>query len=131
MITVSSYQDSYFDTLIMLHETQDSPLAHTLIKEDIPAIGFYAYDSATPIAMGFLRLVEGSYAMIDTMVTNRDLDSELRHLALTTLVDRLIEHGKFLKLKGIMSHTRDKGILDRAEAIGFRESDQKIIFLSL
>lgn len=130
MIEVSTYQKSDFDALLALHESQDSPLAYILQPTDLPKVGFIAYDSATIMAFGFLRMLEGGYVMIDTMVSNGDLSSDIRHLALSKLVDRLILKSKELGLKAIISHTSDVGVINRAEAIGFKVINQTVISLS-
>jgi hypothetical protein len=54
----------------------------------------------------------------------------MRHEGVTAVVEAIIESAKQLKLKGIISFTRDKGILDRAKAIGFKDNDQHVITLA-
>lgn len=131
MIEVSEYQKSDFDHLIALHESQSSQLATMLTPENLPKIGYIAYDSATVGAMGFLRMLEGGYAMIDTMVSNGDLSAEMRHLMLQQLVAKLVSKGKEMGLKGLISLTSDAGVISRAEAIGFTVINQTAIALSL
>lgn len=80
-----------------------------------------------PIACGFLRRVEPFYAQIDTLASNAYFGSEIRHKAITRIVDSLMEDAKRLKLKGIIAHTSDEGILKRAESLGFRVIQQTII----
>jgi hypothetical protein len=119
VIEVSPYQESHFDLLLMLHETQSSPTVNDLTPETLPKIGYVAMEGAVPVAMGFLRMIEGGFAQIDTLVSNGDLPSEMRHEGLTKLVDRIIETAKEKQLLGLMCLTRDEGILNRAESLGF------------
>lgn len=131
MIEVSRYQKSDFEVLLMLHESQESILTNQLQPDHLPEVGFYAYNSAIPIAMGFLRKVEGGYGMIDTLVTNGDLPSETRHLGIQLVVDTIIEAAKTLKLKGIISLSSDTGVINRAISIGFHVVPQTAIALPI
>jgi hypothetical protein len=130
VIEVSRYQQSDFDTLIAMHESQNSNLALLLDSADLPQLGYIAYDSATPIAIGFLRMLEGGYAMIDTLVSNGDLSSDIRHEGMTALIDQLTGKARKLGLKGLISLTADYGVIKRAEAIGFQVINQTAIGLS-
>lgn len=85
----------------------------------------------TPIAAGFLRRLEPCFAQIDTLASNAYLGSQVRHTGIAKVVDQLIMDAKALKLQGIISHTKDSGVLKRAEALGFHLIDEKIIALPL
>jgi hypothetical protein len=114
-----------FDTLQALHFT------HNVTVTEVPALGFVAYDSATPIAAGFLRMVEGGYAQIDTLVSSASLSSEMRHEGVSKVVDALIQAARDLGLKGVYAHTSDEGVVKRAAALGFKHVPQMIIALPL
>lgn len=115
-----------------LHETQKSNLSGKLIKSDIPVVGFIVIIDNVPASIGFVRKMEGNYGMFDTFVTNGNLSSEIRHLAMKTLVDRLLDKAKQLKLKAIISYTSDAGVINRAKALGFVVlDDMRLISLSL
>jgi len=115
-----------------LHETQLSNLAGKLVKADIPVIGYIIVIDNIPASIGFLRKMEGNYGMFDTFVTNGKLPSEIRHLAMQTLVDQLLNKAKQLKLKAIISYTSDEGVLNRAKNLGFVVlDDMRLISLSL
>lgn len=131
MITVTAYQPSYFDHLVMLHETQGSHISHNLEPSWLPEIGYVATEGSIIVAIGFLRRVEGGYAQIDTLVTNADLEPLMRHEGISAVVDELILKARVLELKGIICHTSDEGILKRARAIGFKSIPQTIIGLTL
>lgn len=130
MIEVAEYQKDYFDILTAMHESQSATTTF-LDQETLPKIGYIASDSATHVAIGFLRMIEGGFGQIDTLVTNADLPGETRHLGVTAVVDKLIEVAKHLKLKGIISLTVDNGVLSRAEAIGFKVVPETVIVLPL
>lgn len=130
---IQAYQHSYdyFQILQMLLESQDYKDMEYVTPESLPEIGFLVSDSATHIAMGFLRRVEGGYAQIDGLTTNKSLSSETRHQGLTLLVDTLIKTAKDLNLLGIICFSNDCSTIERAEAIGFRVIGSSVISLRL
>jgi hypothetical protein len=129
LIEVQQYQESYYDILKAMLESQN--YKDEVLPDSLPKIGFIASDSATHIAVGFLRLMEGNIAQIDSLVSNADLPSEMRHKGISMVVDELIKTSKLLKLKGIMALTVDKSVIMRAEAIGFQVRSHTILSLPL
>lgn len=130
MIKVTHYQNDYFDHLVALHESQDSDFAQMLEPSMLPDIGYVAYEGSIVVAMGFLRIVEGGYGQIDTLVTNGDLSPTLRHNGVSEVVNYLIAKARIMKLKGLICLTNDEGILSRANSLGFHNTNQTAIALS-
>lgn len=97
----------------------------------LPKIGYIALLNKQPIAAGFLRRVEPSYAQIDTLVSNAYFGSILRHEGIDKVVHALIDDAKVLKLDGILATTSDDGVLKRAKSLGFIELNQKLIVLPI
>lgn len=114
-----------------MHESQNYAYIHNISYKTLPKIGYIVYKDGMPIAAGFLRRVEPCYAQIDTLVSNAFCGAIMRNEGIKLVVDALIEEAKRLKLKGIIAHTADKGILRRAEALGFHIVPQTIIALPL
>ncbi len=85
----------------------------------------------TPIAAGFLRRLEPCFAQIDTLASNSYFGAIVRNEGISLIVDTLINDAKALKLKGIISHTNNEGILTRAKALGFHIVNQSIIALPM
>ena len=111
---------------------QMSDDARKINGKTLPKIGYISYtETGTPVAAGFLRKVEGGYGQIDTLVTNPNIPSEIRHKALTRVVDALIAAAKVEGLEGIISYTRDESVLKRAQTIGFRPCPHTVISLDL
>ena len=131
MVDISPYTASDYRTLQALLMSQDYKGFDDITAESLPKIGFMASIDGTPVAVGFLRRLEGGYAQLDTLVSNGNLSSELRHEGVSALVDSLIQAAKDLKLKGIVAHTQDQGVLKRALSLGFRVVQQAIIALPL
>lgn len=117
--------------LIELHETQKYELTNTISYRTLPKIGYIASIGSIPVAAGFLRRLEPNFAQIDTLVSNAFCGALLRNEGIKLVVDTLIEEAKRLKLEGIICHTQDKGIIKRAEDLGFHIVPQTIIALSL
>jgi hypothetical protein len=131
MIEVTEFQLDFIDIVKGMHLSQNSPSAFTLHPDTLPKIGYIASDSALHIAAGFLRIVEGGYAQIDSLVSNADAPAEMRNKGINLVVDSLINKAKELKLKGIISFTSDKSVVLRAVDIGFHVSNQVVIVLPL
>lgn len=120
------FQEHHLKDLHYMHLTQKSDSQH--IKSDIlPQIGLIVYGDCKPMCAGFVRFLEPCFGQIDSLVSNADLSSETRHKALDYLVNRLIHASKEKGLKGLVCHTKDEGILKRAESIGFHVVNEKII----
>lgn len=123
-----------FKHLDQLHEILESQkyLGMADIKmKTLPKIGYIAVMNKQPIAAGFLRRVEPSFAQIDTLCSNAYFGSQIRHIGITKVVDALIQDAKSLKLDGILALTMDEGTLKRALSIGFHVIDQKVIGLMI
>jgi hypothetical protein len=123
-----------FKHLIYLHDMLNKNKYLNTSKIEmvtLPKIGYIAMIGDQPIAAGFLRRLEPCYAQIDTLTSNPYFGSQARHEAVKLVVDALIQEAKALKLKGIISHTMDNGILMRAADLGFHVVPETIIALPL
>jgi hypothetical protein len=98
-----------------------------ITTKTLPKIGYIAMLGDQPVACGFLRRLEPFYAQLDTLSSSAYFGSDIRHLGINKCVFALIDDAKRLKLKGIISHTSDPGILSRAQSIGFHIVEQTII----
>lgn len=105
--------------------------SHLLTMRTLPKIGYIATLDKIPVAAGFLRRLEPCYAQIDTLCSNPYFGSIIRHEGIKLVVDQLIADAKRLKLEGIIATTANLGILQRAEALGFKLIPQTLIGLRL
>jgi N-acetylglutamate synthase-like GNAT family acetyltransferase len=55
----------------------------------------------------------------------------MRHQGISMVVDSLIASARAMGLKGVYAHTKDEGILRRANALGFVHVPEIIIALPL
>lgn len=129
MITISPYNNDHYENLIRLHESNGSKLGET--PETLPQIGYIATEDGNVVAIGFLRHVEGNMALLDTLVTNAECSSKMRHLGISAVVDALISMAKQLELRYFMAFTVDDGIIKRAFDLGFVITNQRLIVLNL
>lgn len=121
----------HLDDLKLMLNTQNSDVS---VTSSIPRIGIIAHlegRSQTPVAAGFLRMVEGGFAQIDGLTSNANLSSNIRHLGLSKVVSEVISQAKSLGVIQLHAFSKDKGTLKRAEAIGFRACEHTLIALSL
>jgi hypothetical protein len=101
-------------------------------ESEMPKIGYIGYNSGHAVAIGFLRMVEGGYAQLDSYTTNPAATPEERHVCLDLITTQLIGKAKELDIKGILCTTRDRGILERAiNRHGFKLLPEQTIALSL
>jgi hypothetical protein len=92
---------------------------HIPNDDEIPSIGYILYTGNVPIAIGFLRLVEGGYGYIDSLATNPKAPATIRDKALDQIFTSLIEKAKELELKGLSGTSIDEKTLMRAQRHGF------------
>lgn len=102
------------------------------IPESYPKFGFVVYFGNTPIAIAFLRQVEGGYVHFDSLISNPDIKSpEIRNKSLDFLTAKMIETAKRLKLKGIFAYSTDNNIIIRAQKHGFTLMQDTLFALNL
>lgn len=88
--------------------------------DDMPKLGYVAYERGEPIACAFLRNMEGTCAMFDGLCTNPDAPGDMRSYAIDLLVEKVIKEAKHLGYKGILAFTVDYSTLMRSQKFGFR-----------
>jgi hypothetical protein len=134
LVELVAYKPEYLPVIRLLVTANKKSFirAQDIASDTLPRIGYVAMVLGQPTACGFLRVVEGGFGMIDTLVTNPTIPAETRHRALTELVDRLIEDGKIqCGMKAIFSHTQDPSVIKRAEGVGFSVLPESVIGLVL
>ncbi len=98
---------------------------------NLPELGLIAYKTGCPIAAGFLRRVEGGYAILDSLVTNPMVLPALRDKTLDLLVKDLISLAKENGIKGLIATTVDCHVIERALKHGFIKLPHVSISLAL
>lgn len=102
------------------------------MAEDLPEIGFIAFDAQEPIAVGFLRKMEGPYAMIDSFISNPLVLSMMTRVhAIDLITQELIQKAKQLEIRHLMAFCEYTGTLKRSYRHGFKKLSCAMIGLSL
>lgn len=130
-ISIIPFRFKYLSTLHDLLKTNDYLHISTVNMKTLPKIGYIALLGGHPIAAGFLRRVEGGYAQIDTLTSNKNFGSLVRHQGIKLVVDTLLQDAKDLKLHGIIAFSTDDGVLSRAEQLGFKSLPHSLIALNM
>ena len=131
-ISIVPFRFKYLKALHDLLGSNDYLGISDVNMKTLPKIGYIALRGGHPIAAGFLRRVEGGYAQLDTLTTNKYMGSIIRHEGINKVVDALIQDAKDLQLRGIIAFSRDYSIIKRAEDLGFHTlGEQKLFALKL
>lgn len=101
-----------------------------LINE-LPKVGCMAFYKDLGIAAAFLRMVEPHYALLDGLITNPEALAPLRSDSIDACVKHVIQKAKDLKVKSVLAHIVDAGVLKRSEKHGFKKLPDSMICLSL
>lgn len=105
-------------------------LSTDLVKM-LPLVGFLVEADNELVAAGFLRVCEGHFGIIDSLITDPEAKPEVRHEALDLIVSTLIKVAKTAEIKHLIAHTLDKSIIARSERHGFHALPYSVIGLDL
>lgn len=126
LLNFSRFQDtSTIKEWLLLHRMDPS------LAEDLPEIGFVAFEGQTPVAAGFLRKMEGASAQIDSVITYPFAEAKLRHTAINMIVTALIAYAKENGIESLIAFSTDAHTLERAKRFGFRHLPHTVMSLKL
>jgi hypothetical protein len=86
---------------------------------NLPELGLILIDTGCPVAVGFLRRVEGNYALLDSLCTNPAVLPEIRDKSLDYLVKELIKLARREGITAITATSVDPNTLTRSLKHGF------------
>lgn len=102
------------------------------VIDELPEIGFLAYEGPQPIAAGFLRLMEGDRTgIIDSLVTDPKADPKLRNEANSLITEALIKAAKDKGLYQVIALTVDPNTIERAKRHAFIATPHVTLVLKL
>lgn len=101
------------------------------LANELPEVGYVAYNHTEPVAMGFLRRVEGDVGMIDSLITNPYSAKVDRNVAMDAIFNQLIETAKEFGLKSLIGYSQDDNTLTRARRYGFSEQPYAVMSANL
>lgn len=90
----------------------------SLLKE-IPSFALMAYNGENLVAFGGVRRVEGDIGMLDSFITNPEIDPQIRHIALDKITAKMIRLAAFYEVKMLLAFSEDGNTITRAETHGF------------
>lgn len=100
-------------------------------EDDLPRTGVICRIDDQPVCAGFLRYVEGSWAILDHLITNPQSKPYVRNIAIDGVVKELISIAKNHSIKKILAFSVDAGILQRSKNHGFEKIDHTVIVLKV
>lgn len=127
-IRVESFNKSNLSFIQEWLKKRELPLIPT---EDLPKIGFMATLENRPVAAAFLRRCEGNLALFDSLVTDPEAESTVRHAAIETLVKCVFDMARELKITRLIAFSTDSGTLERGQRHGFVKQPYTVISLNL
>lgn len=101
------------------------------LGEQLPEIGFMAFEGGQAICAGFLRKVEGDFAMLDSLITNPEALNYLRSNAIDAVVRELIKAAKAWGISSLIATSTDAHTLERSKKHGFVAMPDTVIALEL
>lgn len=102
------------------------------LENEFPAIGYMAFERGEPIAVAFLRNVEGGLAAhLDGLATNPDAPSDMRSEAIDLVVEKIMDTAKKCHYKAVFAYSVDTGTIMRSKKFGFRVLPHVLIVSNL
>ena len=99
------------------------------VADNLPAFGYIAYHHSRPVATAFLRQVEGNLGICEGLCTNPEASSNVRSIAIDSLIEQLIETAKAIDIKALIAWSQDKNTLERSVRHGFNKTaDELLVF---
>lgn len=89
------------------------------VLHEMPQIGFVSLCEGKLISCGFLRTVEGGFALFDGLATDPDTAPELRAKANDLIIDHICNVASEMSIKHILAYSTDTNTILRAERHGF------------
>lgn len=87
--------------------------------DDLPGCGLIAYDKGKPVALGFVRRIEGTYVMLDSYITDPGIESSIRNRALDHITHKLIQWAHSHGVTKVLAFSTDENTISRAYRHGF------------
>lgn len=132
MLTLASWQTDTARHVFNLRNILTAREMSDDVIIDLPEIGFVAYHDLSMVAAGFIRRVEGQFALLDSLITNPRHEPPMRDAAIEMVVAALIEQANKEGIQALFAFSIDKNTLERAEQRhGFVRLPHAVIKLEL
>jgi hypothetical protein len=127
-VEASKTDDNTIDTVRMWLEFRG---LDTVWADYLPKNGYVVSDEHGPIAIGYIRMMEGNYGCLDSYITDPIAPSQLRDKALDLLTIKLVELAKSLEIKILLAFSQDTFTILRSERLGFKRLPNVLTRLDL
>lgn len=98
---------------------------------EMPENGYVAYKGLEPVAMAFIRKVEGGFGQLDGLVSNPTSSPKCRDLCIDIVVTKSLQEAKALGLRSIIAFSLDANTLARSVKHGFVQQPHTMIMVDL
>ena len=98
---------------------------------DVPETGLLFFMHTEIVAAGFVRMIEGNRAMLDSYITNPVISPKIRNFALDKITTELVEWCKARELKQVLAFSTDEHVVQRSINHGFAPIEHKMTLLNL
>lgn len=98
-----------------------------IVGTQLPKLGFIVLEGEVPVCAGFLREVEGGLYFFDSLISNKNLNSETRATGMDLLWSQIIAE---TPSSSVIGFTTDAGTLQRAKSLGFKEASFSVLSLN-
>jgi len=97
--------------------------------DSLPKNGLVVSHKNVPVAVAFLRVVEGGMGMIDGFLADPDVDIKIRNECLDELISDIIRMAEFNGMNGVIGLSVNKRVIARAKRLGFSIMEHKLVSL--
>ena len=106
---------------------------HQMVEyTELPVSGYVVEDWGIPVAMAFLRMVEGDSAIAESLVTDPSAPLCKRVKAIDQIIEKLCQVAKDRGIKHLIATTVSTGVLTRiSKRHGFVKSEQILLVKKL
>jgi hypothetical protein len=128
-LTIEEFKhEEHFEFLACWLKLRDK---NTEIAFNLPHFGYICFQGPMPVAVAFLRQIEGDMGMFEGLCSNPECGPELRSEAIDGLIQQLIETARGIGIKSVLAWSKDKNTLERSLRHGFKEDISTMITLDL
>lgn len=103
----------------------------SVTRHDLPEMGYVMWDNGKGVAAIFMRRCEGNVGIVDSLITNPKIQSQVRDFALDALINHIVEQSKQHKVKILLGYTKDENTLMRTLRLGWTQSPHTIVVMDL
>lgn len=98
---------------------------------EMPKLGYIAFDGKVPVAFVFLRKVEGGYGQIDGLTTNPGCSASQRDQGIRLVIDKLLATCRKTSIFNVLVLSKEENTLMRSHEYGFEKLPLTVMAVDL